>query len=585
MFSPVSRVRRTTVIAAAFGVTFGVTLGVTFGATTPALAAPADAAAPRTMYVSASRLNMRTQPAPEAELLTRWKINQTLTLVKQVDARWCAVQAPADTANPALRQGFVDCRYLQDHPVRLIDTEIEATNLILSLNRLAAAHASPEAYGSLPWAQAFTEHTTEARAQLEALLDQMDRHFALSPSMRTYADYNGLLGFLSSLSTPEKPLPEPITSLVGRRLALLPLMRAAFTADFAAQPAEPVRRSITASLTKLINARQASLSEVAPPGAVPTSPPTNQIANRAGAFDLNAPPPGASFFSEGRWAIGWAPLVTAVEDGASGSSGAARAGATGDAAAGGGSEGAGSSAHKAGRKGGAASGKAGRAERAPTESVYRFHYSGSGPWAVGDTIEMAKALRASVRTSFRYLTTDGSNTGFELSQMKRTAEGAFEASTVQTSLQAWAITDDGLVPGKLRQVVFAGDACSSGAGDTAAEFVFAKPLPATVHGVFISSAPIDAAHAKVTVHRRSFLAPLLSDENTLTSETIVEVDLNGDGIPDLRSRVSTDTSVSGWFGARTRRVGGWYAYDVESLEMNEGGRWRMLSIYDVVTCT
>ena len=140
-------------------------------------------------------------------------------------------------------------------------------------------------------------------------------------------------------------------------------------------------------------------------------------------------------------------------------------------------------------------------------------------------------------------------------------------------------------------MVFAGDACSAGAGDTAAEFVFAKPLPANVHGVVISSAPIDAAHAKVTVRKRSFLGPLLSDENTLTNETVVEVDLNGDGIADLRSRVSTDASVSRFDGrgsregARFVHVGGWYAYDIESLEVNENGRWRMLSIYDVVTCT
>ncbi len=498
-------------------------------ATGPAHAAPD--AKPRTVYVSASRLNMRAQPALEAELLTRWKINQPLRLVSKVDTRWCEVEAPATTADAALRKGYVDCSYLLDRPVKLADTEIEAANLILALNRLAADDLTPTAYATLPWAGTFKSHTADARQLLEALFDQMDRHFALSPSMRTYSDYNGLLTYLSGLNTPEQPLPEPIASLLGRRLALLPLMRAAFSADFGEQPVEPVRRSITASLSNLINARQAGLYEAPATG--------NRSAPRSGPFDLAAVPPGKSFFSEGRWAIGWAPLVTAVEG------------------------------------------------RNKTEAIYRFHYSGSGPWAVGDTIEMAKAHRANVRTSFRYLSgeADGGN---ETAQMRRTAEGAFESSTVQVSLQAWVITDTGLIPGKLRQVVFAGDACSSGAGDTAAEFVFAKPLPAVVHGVFISSAPIDAARAKVTVHKRSFLAPLLSDENTLTNETVAEVDLNGDGIADLRSRVSTDTSVSrfdGSGGARMVRAGGWYAYDVESLEVNENGRWRMLSIYDVVTCT
>lgn len=482
--------------------------------------AAGDAPSPRAAYVSASRLNMRAQPALDGELLTRWKINQPLRVLRQADARWCEVEVPAAPA-PALRHGFVDCGYLADRPVTLADTEAEASNLILALNRLALDGLAPAAYASLPWADTFTQHAAESRPLLEALFDQLERHFAISPSMRTYADYNSLLSFVAAQGSTERPLPEPITSLLGRRIALLPQMRAAFTADFAAQPAEPVRRPITATLSKLIDARQGLITEPAPAG-------------RGNAFDLTAPPASRSFFSEGRWAIGWAPLVTAVD-----------------------------SPDKTG-------------------AVYRFHYNGSGPWAVGDAIEMAKAWRASVRTSFRYLNSDPDSIG--LAQMRRTAEGVFEASTVQVSLTAWAITDTGLVSGKLRQVVFAGDACSSGAGDTAAEFVFAKPLPAVVHGVFISSAPIDAARAKVKVHKRSFLAPLLSDENTLTSETVVEVDLNGDGVPDLRSRVSTDTSVS-WLGARTRRVGGWYAYDVESLEVNDNGRWRMLSIYDVVTCT
>jgi len=482
-----------------------------------------DPPPPRAAYVSASRLNMRAQPALDGELLTRWKINQPLRVLRQADARWCEVEVPAAPA-PALRHGFVDCGYLADRPVTLADTEAEASNLILSLNRLALDGLAPAAYASLPWSDTFIQHAAESRPLLEALFDQLERHFAISPSMRTYADYNSLLSFVAAQGSTERPLPEPITSLLGRRIALLPQMRAAFTADFAAQPAEPVRRPITAALSKLVDARQGLLADATPAG-------------RGNAFDLAAPPAGRSFFSDGRWAIGWAPLVTAVDN----------------------------------------PDKAGGA-------VYRFHYNGSGPWAVGDAIEMAKAWRASVRTSFRYLSgeADGGN---ETAQMRRTAEGVFEASTVQVSLTAWAITDTGLVSGKLRQVVFAGDACSSGAGDTAAEFVFAKPLPAVVHGVFISSAPIDAARAKVKVHQRSFLAPLLSDENTLTSETVVEVDLNGDGVPDLRSRVSTDTSVSGWFGARTRRVGGWYAYDVESLEVNDNGRWRMLSVYDVVTCT
>ncbi len=479
-----------------------------------------------TVYVNASRLNLRAQPAPDAEWLTRWKINQPLRLLRRFNERWCEVEPSPRTALPALSHGFVDCRYVQDHPVRLADTEAEATQLILALNRLAHNDHTLPSDASLPWAATFKAHPDEARTLLDALFDQLERHFALSPSMHTYADVNALLAFVMAHGSPEAPLPEALASLVARRQALLPQMRAAFTADFAAQPAEPVRRSITAALSRWVDARQGLLAEPPPAG-------------RSSVFDLNAPPAARSFFSNGRWAIGWAPLMTAADS------------------------------------------------AKPGEHIARFHYNGNGPWAVGDTIEMAKAWRARVRTSFRYINSSPED-GNDLAQMRRTAEGAFEASTVQTALQAWAITDTGLIRGTLRQVVFAGDACSAGAGDTAAEFVFAQALPADVHGVFVSSAPIDPTRAKVRVHRRRFLAPLLSDENTLTNETVAEIDIDGDGVPDLRSRITNDTSVSQLgapWGARLQRTGGWYAYDVESLEINEDGRWRMLSIYDVVTCT
>lgn len=66
------------------------------------------------------------------------------------------------------------------------------------------------------------------------------------------------------------------------------------------------------------------------------------------------------------------------------------------------------------------------------------------------------------------------------------------------------------------------------------------------------------------------------------------VDLDGDGVPDLRVLISSDTAVGQ--GPPLKRVGyqtvaGWYANDVYQLEANVDGQWRVLSRYAVVTCT
>ena len=85
---------------------------------------------------------------------------------------------------------------------------------------------------------------------------------------------------------------------------------------------------------------------------------------------------------------------------------------------------------------------------------------------------------------------------------------------------------------------------------------------------------------------------------TLTHEVLAEVDLDGDGVPDARTVISQDREISqapwldpsralstGWDPAALRRAGGWYAHDLYQLEANEQGWWRVLSRYNVVTCT
>ncbi len=125
------------------------------------------------------------------------------------------------------------------------------------------------------------------------------------------------------------------------------------------------------------------------------------------------------------------------------------------------------------------------------------------------------------------------------------------------------------------------------------EVVFPQAVRGDLHGVFASSVPIDPARAVVNVRKRTFLAPLLSDETTFTHRVDMSVDVDGDGVADLRTTVSNDTSVNGVSMHRPpgrlshwiRPVAGWYANDVYALEINEEGWWRVLSLYNLVTCT
>lgn len=478
-------------------------------------------------WVGASTLNLRAAALPAAELVGRLRINQPVRLQQPATGRWCEVQAL-----PAGPRGFVDCTFLVATPVTLAQIEAEVAEHILALHRLAGEGAGRGSFSV--WGEVMARQPAEARRLLEALFQQVDRHFALSPSMRTYADADGFISLLrKQLPPPGEPGPEPIRQLLDSRVALLPAMRQALSADFAGQSLEPVRRSLTGTLASLVERRQSGKGRSKRRGDTMESP--------APASGAGEAPPAVSFFSQGRWAAGWAggPMAQHL------------AGPLGEGAA------------------------------------YALRYNGYGPWTVSDVIEMAKVHHAAVNTRFGV---PAFGTEADLSQTPANAEGRVDTVTVATQLVAWGITDRGLVRGSLRKIAFGGDSCSGeSARHTAAEVVFDAPVSGPLHGVFLSSAPIDAAKARVLVSKRRFLAPLFDLwENTLTETTRVRVDLDGDGVPDLRVVVSEDSAVAD--GPRVLRVGlqrvaGWYANNVYSMEANEDGRWRTLSLYDVVTCT
>ena len=226
-------------------------------------------------------------------------------------------------------------------------------------------------------------------------------------------------------------------------------------------------------------------------------------------------------------------------------------------------------------------------------TTYRINFDGYNAGTVADVFEMAKAHRTAVSTTFSRRDTSGG-----LSQMQAGWDGKFEFVTLAVTLPVWGVTDKGLVRGQLRKVSYGGDACSDNRETTHAELVFPEPIAGTLHAAFISSAPIDPAQVRVTLKRRTWLEPLYSDETTFSYRIQAEIDLDGDGVPDLRTTIKNDHSVSqwdfprlagmsgpAWQGWHLRPAAGWYANDVYQLEVNESGRWRPLSLYNLVTCT
>lgn len=468
-----------------------------------------DAAALR--YVSASSLNLRAVASPTAEVLLRWRLNQPVKLLEE-GGRWCRVVA-AD-GGPA---GHVDCSFLARAPVTRQQIEAEAAEAALALMRLPGGDA---ASGPYSWTSGIERRVPETRRLLDALMQQAERHLALSPTLYTYRDVHALLRQLrDGMGSDERPELAPLRAWAAARIATLPALRAAFSADFAKDPREPFPGSVLGELAVALERRQA------------------RARSRLG--DRPALGVAPSYFSQGRWALGWAggPLARAQK-------------------------------------------------RVPEGAPYTITFDGKDVSDLAGVFEMAKQQRAAVKASFGVLKGEGN----ELVQAQAGATGAVETLRLDTRLAAWAVTEKGLLPATIRKVGFFGGACVGEATEgTEAEVLLPDAPGGALLAVFASSAPIDPAKARVTVQRRRFLAPLWDlFENTLTDRQTLSVDLDGDGVPDLRVLISSDTAVGQ--GLPLRRVGyqtvaGWYANDVHQLEANVDGQWRVLSRYAVVTCT
>ena len=218
--------------------------------------------------------------------------------------------------------------------------------------------------------------------------------------------------------------------------------------------------------------------------------------------------------------------------------------------------------------------------------VYKVGFDAYDLNALGAVVEMAKHYQKPVQMTFRHPKKPG-----DLTQMNQSFDGTYEFGEVFAELPAYAITDKGLVKGLFKKASFAGDACWGDEGSTYAEFVFPKVLDGTVHGFFVASTAIDVNIAKVKVNKKT-----THRLERLTHFIRAEVDLDNDGVKDLRTLNSNDLEVTmnlnpflaQRFPIRKPSfldVAGWYANDVYSLEANHDGQWQTLSIYNITTCT
>jgi hypothetical protein len=226
-----------------------------------------------------------------------------------------------------------------------------------------------------------------------------------------------------------------------------------------------------------------------------------------------------------------------------------------------------------------------RARRTPT-AQYAVDFDGPSLAALSPVYELAKHLRKNVTVELSNHPTGGPEQAAPLLDIN--------TAVLTADLPAYAITRSGLTAGKFTRIGFFGGACSD-RQPTAAEFTFAAAVDNVVLAVFVTGANIDTKRARVRVAEQIF--PSFGDEinnDAIRKRVTYTVDLNGDGIAELRGVSQRDTEPDNDDIYRMRGsyfptpglvpAAGWYADDFDYLDANIGGRWLRLSTYHVATC-
>jgi hypothetical protein len=374
-----------------------------------------------------------------------------------------------------------------------------------------------------------------ATAQFAALR----RHFALTPSLHAWGDHAGLLEQVKARGAAERDPEAPAwQKLATAEFAQARRMRAELNRDFRAQPAEVLMRPPSTAINVQIAARSSRDFKLDP---------ARMTAMGLGRWGGRAP--AASFLKPETLVAGFAggPLVSRLR------------------------------------------------ARDAEGVVYQVSYDARSAAALADLYEIAKARGLAVKATWREAERA------DLSTALTNAGGRVDQLELRLRLPVWVVTDLGLLPAVLRSATYGSDACgaSDKPGDfrSHAEVVLPQPARATILAVFATTATVDAARARVLPQRETRLGGP-SGLSTLAHRIDAGVDLDGDGVPDLRTVISDDREVGqapwldparalaeGWRPEGMQRAGGWYANNLYQLEANEQGWWRVLSRYNLVTCT
>lgn len=213
-------------------------------------------------------------------------------------------------------------------------------------------------------------------------------------------------------------------------------------------------------------------------------------------------------------------------------------------------------------------------------------FDGPSAMSLSPIYEMAKQLRRNIKLEATTTTMPEADSQFF---------PAIQYATINVELPAYAITTKGIVPGKFERAGYFGGACES-EQPTAAEFILDKPVSDQVIGVFATGLVIDVKQVRVTTKQEVFpnFSGEYNNDSAVTVRTIYTVDLNGDGVPELRGINRSDTEPDpdmliirdNTFGSFPLvPVAGWYGGDFDELDANIDGNWYQLSFYQVLTCT
>ncbi len=406
----------------------------------------------------------------------------------------------------------------------------------------AAGHAVAEPSAALAQAEAdLARATLVAKPGLQTATAQfaaLRRHFALTPSLHAWGDHAGLLEQIKGRGEVEGDAEAPAwRKLVAAESEQSRTMRAALSRDFGKAPAEVLLHPPSTAINVQIAARSSRDFKLDP---------ARMTAMGLGRWGGRAP--GPSVFKPETLVAGFAggPLVSRLR------------------------------------------------ARDAEGVVYQVSYDARSAAALADLYEIAKARGLAVKAAWR------EGEPVDLSSALTNGKGRIDQLELRLRLPVWVVTEKGFLPGVLRSASYGSDAC--GASDkpedfrSHAEIVLPQPARATILAVFATTATVDAAKARVLPQRETRLSA--SGLSTLTHRVDAGIDLDGDGVPDLRTVVSEDQEVGqapwldparalaeGWRPQGMRRTAGWYAYNLYQLEANEQGWWRVLSRYNLVTCT